>query len=110
MSKPKKIHKRKSFMFTSRHYSMMSIISFAMGIASLGGMLASILVAFSKKGEAPAHLGGVGLFGMLGNIVGVIAVLRSLNERDIFKWVSYAGLILNAAGLLLWLALILFGG
>ena len=110
MSKPKKIHKRKSFMFTSRHYSMMSIISFAMGIASLSGMIASILVAFSKKGAPPVHIGGVGLFAMIGNIVGFIAAVRSLNERDIFKWVSYAGMGLNIAGLLLWTALVLFGG
>ena len=109
MPRPKKIRKRKSFMFTSRHYSMLSIIAFTMGVCSLAGMAGSIIVSFSEKGRPPVHLGGVGLFGMIGNIVGVVAAMNSLNERDIFRWVSYGALGLNMAGMLLWTALIFFG-
>ncbi len=88
---------------------MLSIVSLSMGVASIGGMIASILVAFSNKGETPLHMGGVGLFGMIGNVVGSFAALNSLNERDIFKWVSYAGLGLNILGLLLWAVLMISG-
>ena len=109
MPKPKKIRKRKSFMFTSRHYSMTSIIAFAMGVCSLAGLIGSVLMSFSVKGRPPVHLGGVGLFGMVGNIIGVIAAMNSLNERDIFRWVSYGALGLNMAGMLLWTALIFWG-
>ena len=109
MPKPKKIKKKKSFMFTSRHYSMLATTAVVMGLCSLIGMTASILVAFSHRGKPPVHLGGVGLFGMIGNIVGIISATSSLNERDIFRWVSYTALVLNTLGFLLWIVLIIYG-
>ncbi|MCR5507444.1 MAG: hypothetical protein K6F34_02030 [Lachnospiraceae bacterium] len=109
MPKPKKIRKKKSFMFTSRHYSMTSIIAFSMGVCSLAGLIGSIMLSFSKKGHPPVHIGGVGLFGMAGNIVGIIAAMNSLNERDIFKWVAYGALGLNIAGIALWLLTVFWG-
>lgn len=109
MPRPKKIRKRKSFMFTSRHYSMTSIISFAMGVCSLAGLIGSILMSFSLKGKPPVHLGGVGLFAMIGNIIGVIAAMNSLNERDIFKWVAYSAMGINMADMALWTLLVFWG-
>ena len=109
MPRPKKIRKKRSFMFTSRHYSMTSLISFAMGICSIAGLIGSILLSFSQKGKPPVHLGGVGLFAMVGNIVGVIAAMNSLNERDIFRWVSYSALGLNMTGMALWTLTVFWG-
>ncbi|MBR4719127.1 MAG: hypothetical protein IKP31_02665 [Lachnospiraceae bacterium] len=109
MPKPKKIRKRKSFMFSSRHYSMTSIISFAMGVCSLAGLIGAILMSFGAKGNPPVHLGGVGLFAMIGNITGVIAAMNSLNERDIFRWVSYSALGLNMTGMALWTLMVFWG-
>ena len=109
MPRPKKIRKKRSFMFTSRHYSMTSLISFAMSICSIAGLIGSILLSFSQKGKPPVHLGGVGLFAMVGNIVGVIAAMNSLNERDIFRWVSYSALGLNMAGMALWTLTVFWG-
>lgn len=109
MPKPKKIHKKRSFMFTSRHYSMTGLISLAMGLSSLAGLIGSIFVSFNEKGNPPVHLGGVGLFAMIGNIIGVIAALNSLNERDTFRWVSYAALGLNMVGMVLWTLMVFWG-
>ena len=109
MPRPKKIRNHKSFMFTSRHYSMTSIIAFVMGLCSMAGLAGSILMSFSQKGKPPVHLGGVGLFAMIGNIVGVIAAMSSLNERDIFRWVSYSALGLNMAGMALWTLVVFWG-
>lgn len=109
MARPRKIRKRKSFMFTSRHYSMISIVAFVMGMCSLAGMIGAILMAFAERGKPPVHLGGVGLFGMIGNVIGLIAAMNSLNERDIFKWVSYGAMGLNIAGVTLWVILIFLG-
>lgn len=109
MPKPKKIRKKRSFMFTSRHYSMTSLISFTMGVCSIAGLIGSILMSFGEKGKPPVHLGGVGLFAMIGNIVGVIAAMNSLNERDIFRWVSYGALGLNMAGMALWTLMVFWG-
>ena len=109
MPRPKKIRKKKSFMFTSRHYSMLSIVSVSVGLCSIAGLIGAILISFGEKGEPPVHLGGVGLFGMLGNIVGVFAAINSLKERDIYKWVAYAGMGINMTGMLLWTLIIFWG-
>ena len=109
MARPRKIRKRKSFMFTSRHYSMLSIVSFVMGLCSLAGMVSSVLLAFAERGKPPVHIGGVGLFGMIGNVVWIIAAMNSLNERDIFRWVAYGALGLNISGAVLWIFLIFLG-
>ena len=109
MSRPKKIRKKKSFMFTSRHYSMFSIVSASVGLCSLAGFVGAILMSFHEKGRPPVHLGGVGLFGMLGNIVGAAAAINSFNERDIYRWVAYAGMGINITGMLLWMLIIFWG-
>ncbi|MCR4807777.1 MAG: hypothetical protein K5857_08900 [Lachnospiraceae bacterium] len=109
MARPRKIRKRKSFMFTSRHYSMLSIIAFVMGLCSVAGMIGSILIAFADNGKPPVRIGGVGLFGMIGNLIGLIAAVKSLSERDIFRWVSYGAMGLNIAGIVLWAAMIFAG-
>ena len=109
MPKPKKIRKRKSFMFTTRHYSLMATVAFIMGVCSIVGMIMSIMVAFTERGKPPVHLGGVGFFGAIGDIVGLISAFFSLSERDIFRWVSYGAIIINGLALLLWVALIILG-
>lgn len=88
---------------------MLSIVAFVMGLCSLAGMVGSILIAFFTRGKPPVHIGGVGLFGMIGNVVGLVAAMNSLNERDIFRWVSYGALGLNIAGIVLWIFLIFMG-
>ncbi len=109
MGRPRKIHKRKSFMFTSRHYSVMSIVAFAMGLCSIAGFAGSVAMSFNYRGRPPVHLGGVGLFGMLGNVIGVVTAMNSLNERDIFKWVAYGAMGLNLFGMVIWTAMIFVG-
>lgn len=88
---------------------MTSIISFVMGVCSIAGLIGSILLSFSEKGRPPVHLGGVGLFAMIGNVIGVIAAMNSLSERDIYRWVSYSALGLNMAGMALWTLMVFWG-
>ena len=109
MGKPRKIHKKKSFMFTSRHYSFMSIVAFVMGLCSLAGFAGSVVLSFNYRGRPPVHIGGVGLFGMIGNVVGVLGAMNSLGERDIFRWVSYGALGLNILGMAVWTVMIFMG-
>ena len=88
---------------------MRSRVAFVVWLCSLAGMVGSVLIAFAERGKPPVHIGGVGLFGMIGNVVGLIAATNSLNERDIFRWVSYGALGLNIAGTVLWIFLIFLG-
>ena len=88
---------------------MLSVVAAAMGLFSIAGLVLSVLVSFGEKGNPPVHIGGVGLFGMIGNVVGAFAAMNSLNERDIYRWVSYAALAINITGMLLWTMMIVWG-
>ncbi len=96
-------------MFTSRHYSLLSVVSAVMGVVVIVGLILAVTVAFNERAKPPVHLGGVGFFAMIGTLVGIICAICSLNERDIFKWVSYLGLILNILGCLLWILIVFWG-
>ncbi len=109
MAKSRKIKKKKSFMFTSRHQSEIGILSLILAIASLSGMVGAIMVSFLERGEAALRLGGVGLFAVLADVVGIVASCISLQERDIFVWIPRVGLILNLFVLVLWIFLIITG-
>ncbi|MFT3983421.1 MAG: DUF6142 family protein [Lachnospiraceae bacterium] len=109
MAKPKKIKKKKSFMFSSRHQSEIGILSLVLGVVSLGGMAGAILVSFLGRGETALRLGGVGLFAVLADVIGIVAGCMSLQERDIFVWLPRAALILNLLALALWIYLIMMG-
>ena len=109
MPRPKKIKKKKSFMFTTKHQSENGIISCVIGIVSLLAMISCIAYAFAHGGDVPAKLGAVGMFAALGDLIGIIAAIISLRERDIFIWVPRIALIANIVLLLLWTSMVLFG-
>lgn len=109
MPRPKKIKKKKSFMFTSKHQSENGIISMTIGLISFISMISCILIAYAGRGEAGKNLGGVGMFAALGDILGIIAGALSLRERDVFKWIPRIGMWLNIVVLILWALLIILG-
>ncbi len=109
MPRPKKIKKKKSFMFTTKHQSENGIISCVIGIVSLLAMISSIAFSFAHGGDVPRNFGGVGMFAALGDLIGIIAAIISLRERDIFIWVPRIALIANIVLLFCWTAMVLFG-
>ena len=109
MPRPKKIKKKKSFMFTTKHQSENGIISFVIGLISLLVMISCIGFSFAHGGDVPRNFGGVGLFAALGDLIGIIAASISLGERDIFIWVPRIALIANIVLLLAWSAMVLSG-
>lgn len=96
-------------MFTTKHQSENGIISCVIGIVSLLAMISSIAFSFAHGGDVPRNFGGVGMFAALGDLIGIIAAIISLRERDIFIWVPRIALIANIVLLLLWTAMVLFG-
>ena len=102
MPRPKKIKKKKSFMFTSRHYSFIGNLSLILAASSLIGLIAAILVSYFHKGNMGRSFGSVGFFSILANITGVIASFISLRERDIYVWLPRLALGVNLFDILLW--------
>ena len=109
MPRPKKIRKKKSFMFTSRHYSFIGTLSIVLAVCSLIGLFTAILLSSYNGGRNSGRYGGVGLFGVLANITGVIAGFVSLRERDIYTWVPKLAVALNLLNIIIWTLLILWG-
>lgn len=109
MPKPKKIRKKKSFMFTTKHQSFNGLLSLFVGVVSIIALIACIAIAFGNRGELLQRFGGVGLFAVLSNVVGVVAALISFNERDIFVWVPRSGLVVNMLMIVIWILLLLSG-
>ncbi len=109
MARPKKIKKKKSFMFTSRHQSELAIMSLVLGIASLASMISSVIISYACRGETALRLGGVGLFAVISNLVGTVGGCMSLRERDIFLWLPRTALVVNGLTFALWMLLIIMG-
>ena len=109
MPRPKKIKKKKSFMFSARHHSQTGILSILLAIASLTTLIASVIVSFLNRGDTPARLGSAGMFAVLANVLGLVAGVISSRERDIYTWVPKAAVIMNAAFIFFWIFLVVAG-
>lgn len=107
MGKPVRIHKKKSFMFTTRHYSFMSIFGILIGVlcASVGTTL--VIYSYHNAGTVGIGYGGIGMFSMLLNIIGVICGTVSLGERDIYRSAAIVAIVINGIMILSWLILII---
>ena len=107
MGKPVRIHKKKSFMFTTRHYSFMSIFGIFLGVlcAFVGAML--VIYSYKNAGSVAVNYGSTGLFAMILNIIGCICGVISLQERDIYITPAIVAIVINGISILSWLFLII---
>ncbi|MCR5688435.1 MAG: DUF6142 family protein [Lachnospiraceae bacterium] len=107
MGRPVKIRKKKSFMFTTRHYSFLSIMGIVAGVMSGAATAASFAASYAAYGKVGAGFGGIGMFSLLLSIVGVICGTLSTGERDIYIAPAIAAIVMNGILILGWVALIL---
>lgn len=106
MGKPAKIRKKKSFMFTTRHYSFMSIMGILLGVLCISVIATSVVHSYRNAGNVDARFGGIGLFTALLNAIGLACGIISLKERDIYVSAAVAAIVINAATLLCWFVMI----
>jgi len=109
MPRPVKIKKKKSFMFTSKHHSFLGVLGCVGGIVSLCALIFCLYVTFKAGGKAALRTGFMGLFACLISIMGIICGALSLNERDIYRWVPYAAIIISGVVTGLWLFMCISG-
>ncbi len=96
-------------MFTTRHYSFTGIVSLALAVISLLGLVFSVLIAYSGGGNVDSHYGAVGLSAVFMNITSVIGAFISLSERDTYVWVPNAALVADAVDMIAWILLVVWG-
>ncbi len=107
MGKPVKIHKKKSFMFTTRHYSVLSIIGILLGVISTSVVAMLVFSSFNSAGNVGISYGSIGLFSMLLNIIGVIFGSMSLQERDIYITPAIVAIAVNGINILAWIVMMI---
>lgn len=106
MSKRVKIHKKKSFMFTTKHHSFLGWLGGIIGITSVIIIGFLVYKTFGTAGKAPVKYGGVGIGVILLNIIGVISGLLGTKERDAYKFMSIFGVIINTILIVFWILLL----
>lgn len=107
MGKPVKIRKKKSFMFTTRHYSFMSIMGIVLALVCILAVASMVFISYRNAGKIDIGFGGVGLFSVFLNIIGIICAVISLGERDVYLSPGIVAIVINGAMILAWVAIII---
>ena len=107
MGKPVKIRKKKSFMFTTRHYSFMSIMGIVLALVCILAVASMVFISYRNAGKVDIGFGGVGLFSVFLNIIGIICAVISLGERDVYLSPGIVAIVINGAMILAWVAIII---
>ena len=94
-------------MFTTRHYSFMSIIGILIGVFCAASISTAIVHSYYKAGNVDAGFGGIGMFSMLLNVIGIFCGIVSLHERDIYITPAIVAIALNGVMVLFWIVMII---
>ena len=106
MGRPAKIRKKKSFMFTTRHYSFMSIVGILIAVLGICVGVTMVVHSYYSAGNVDVGFGGVGLFSALLSVTGILCGVTSLRERDIYITPAIVAIVLNGLLILGWLVMI----
>ena len=109
MPKPAKIKKKKSFMFTTKHHSFLSVLGAVIAVITFMTLASSTYICFYYRGKASINIGGACFFACLSNIIGVICGCLALNERDIHRWLPIVDAIVNGCMLVIWILYVIIG-
>ncbi len=106
MGKPVKIRKKKSFMFTTRHYSFMSVMGIVLGAINVFFATAMVIRSYQNEGRVGAGYGSAGLFSAFLSVIGIVCGIRSLGERDTYVAPAIVAIAVNGAMILWWVIMI----
>lgn len=109
MARSPKIRKKKSFMFTTKHYPFTGIMGVVLLVLGAGVLVTSVMGSFSRHGQTDITVGYYGFFAALLNLLGLFGGIEGLRERDTFKVVSIVAISGNALVIAAWLFLIIMG-
>ncbi|MDR0949417.1 MAG: DUF6142 family protein [Lachnospiraceae bacterium] len=100
--------KRKSnLVFTNKRHSEKAIFSTILGIISFFSLSYVCFLAYQAGGEAKIGYGLTGLLALAFSVVGLTLAIRSLRERDQYRFFPCMGIVWNTLSLLL-ICLILY--
>lgn len=106
MGKPKKIRKKNSILFTTKHHSFNGIMGVVLLVMSLSIMITSVMFSFHNRGDVSESFGYYGFLTAVMNLIGLIGGLIAVRERDAYKYAPIAAIAGNAFVIVCWVALI----
>ena len=109
MARSPKIRKKKSFMFTTKHHSFTGVMGVVLFVFAFEILITSILNSYSNKGQVDVSFGYYGFLTALLNVIGIIAGILGIRERDAFKVCPLIAIVGNGLTLLAWAVLIILG-
>lgn len=113
MARSVKIHKKKSFMFTTKHHSFAGWMSLTLGIFTMGVIITSVIYSYHEAGTLERRFGMIGLCSLLLSVFGIISGSIGVKERDAYNTVPIIGICINSIvefSILIMTFLSFFGG
>lgn len=110
MGKPKKIRKKNSILFTTKHHSFNGIMGVVLLVLCMMITITSVMFSFHNRGDVTIDFGYYGFLSAVLNIIGLISGILSLQERDIHKYVPIIAIVGNTFMLIAWAAIIILAG
>ena len=110
MGKPQKIRKKNSILFTTKHHSFNGIMGTVLFVVCLGIMITSVIFSFHNRGEVDISFGYYGFFAAVLNLLGLIAGVISVRERDVHLYAPWIALAGNSIMLIAWILGVIISG
>ena len=104
-----RLRKRHGRMFNSKEISTRALLSVVLGVISVVSCTVMIYLAYLNNGQAELRSGGVVFLCLFFSLAGLILAILSRREPEKRYAVSYLGMVLNGAVLVLGFVVIYLG-
>ncbi len=90
-----RIFGREGYIFTDKKNPRWGIMSSILGLIACASVGTAVYLTFLNKGEALMQYGVVIILAMIYAMGGLVMGIRSLMEKDIFRFFPIVGILLN---------------
>lgn len=95
-----RILSKNGYIFTDKKHPKWGIMSSILGLIATTSLCLAIHFTYLNGGTAPMQYGAVVLLAISYAIAGMILGIRSLTEKDIFRFFPICGIVLNSLAIL----------
>lgn len=101
--------KRRTYKFTNRNFSFISIMSAVWGIMSLVALVLAVVLSFLRGGIASMSYGLTCILVLLFSAAGLWLGIKARREPEKFYLYADLGIVTNALALLVLIAIVVLG-
>ena len=101
--------KRRTYKFTNRNFSLISIMSAIWGMLSTASLILAIVMSFLQGGRADLRYGLTCILALLFSAAGLFLGIKSRREPEKFYLYADIGIVLNTISLLFLITIVVLG-